>query len=436
VGHVVAVAHVGEPQPVEASEPLAKSHQVGQGLAGMVLAREHVHNRYGGVRRELLQRLVGAGPHADSVHVARQHQGGVPRRLSPRELELVLPEHHGMASELVHGDLEGDPSPGRGPLEEKRHALPVERAGGGAVPLQLEGTLHEAADLLARKLLSGKEMPDHRGIVVRVLSWNLFHGRDFPPDPSLHSWRSRLLRTEERDATHVQVNRSLRREYGDWLAARSWEIALLQEAPPRWHSDLCERCHADGALALTSRNSLPRVRAAVADWNPDLVASGEGGSNQVLARHPARILDSRCLTLARFPERRRMLWTRLDIPGGVGLCAATLHATSHDRSASARELSQAASWATHWSGDAPLVLGGDFNLKPRERPEVFAALEHRFGLAPPTGAESIDHVLARGLEVVEAPRPLPTEEREIQRGDGLRIRLSDHPPVVASFGMK
>jgi endonuclease/exonuclease/phosphatase family metal-dependent hydrolase len=232
------------------------------------------------------------------------------------------------------------------------------------------------------------------------------------------------------------VNRSLRKEFGDWLAGRSWEIALLQEAPPRWHSDLCERCEAEGSLTLTSRNSLSRLRAAVAEWNPDLIASGEGGSNQLLVRRPARIVESRCLTLARFPERRRMLWTRLEVPGGPGLCAATLHATSNDRSASAREVSQAASWATQWAGDLPLVLGGDFNLRPRERPEAFAALRHLFGLAPATGAESLDHVLARGLEVVDAPRPLPPEEREIRDRDGLRIRLSDHPPVVASFGMK
>ena len=28
---------------------------------------------------------------------------------------------------------------------------------------------------------------------MRVLSWNLYHGRDFPPDPALFTLRSRLL---------------------------------------------------------------------------------------------------------------------------------------------------------------------------------------------------------------------------------------------------
>jgi endonuclease/exonuclease/phosphatase family metal-dependent hydrolase len=279
-------------------------------------------------------------------------------------------------------------------------------------------------------------MPDHRGIVVGVLSWNLFHGRDYPPDPALRSWRSRLLGISERDSTHIQVNRPLRREFMNWLAARQWDIALLQEAPPRWHRGLLERCDADGRIALTSRNFLPGLRGALAEWNPDLIASNEGGSNQLLMRRPARVAEARCLTLARRPERRRMLWSRIEVPGGRSLCVATLHATADDRDVSARELSHAAAWAVDWAEQTPLILGGDFNLRPRERPAAFASLAERFGLVKPTSPDAIDHVLARGLELVEPPRALPPEEREVPGPHGLRIRLSDHAPVVASFGMK
>ena len=279
-------------------------------------------------------------------------------------------------------------------------------------------------------------MPDHQGIVVGVLSWNLFHVRDYPPDRALRSWRSRLLRISERNSTHVQVNRSLRREFVDWLAGRGWEIALLQEAPPRWHRELIERCQADGRIALTSRMSLSSLRGAFAEWNPDLIASNEGGSNQLLVRRPAWVTEARRLTLARLPERRRMLWTRLEVPGGRSLCVATLHATSNDRDVSARELSHAAAWAVDWAGETPLILGGDFNLRPRERPAAFASLADRFGLVGPTSPGAIDHVLARGLRVVGRPRALPPEEREVPGPGNLRIRLSDHAPVVASFGMR
>ncbi len=65
---------------------------------------------------------------------------------------------------------------------------------------------------------------------------------------------------------------------------------------------------------LTSRNWCPPLQARLADWNPDLIASSDGGSNQILVRAPGRILEHRRLTLARLPERRRMQWARLELP--------------------------------------------------------------------------------------------------------------------------
>jgi hypothetical protein len=51
---------------------------------------------------------------------------------------------------------------------------------------------------------------DRRLDELAVLSWNIHHGRDAPPDPELHTLRSRLLRTTEQNGSHIQVNRSLR----------------------------------------------------------------------------------------------------------------------------------------------------------------------------------------------------------------------------------
>jgi endonuclease/exonuclease/phosphatase family metal-dependent hydrolase len=232
------------------------------------------------------------------------------------------------------------------------------------------------------------------------------------------------------------VNRPLLDEFADWLAARPWELAFLQEAPPRWLPDLGERCSASGALALTSRNTLGRLRAMIAEWSPDLIASNEGGSNQILVRSPGHIVEARRFTIARRPERRRMLWVRVESSSGRSLCAATLHTTAHDRAAAAMEIEHAAGCAVEWSQDLPLVFGGDLNLMPRQRPDVFEALAERYGLSRPTERGAIDHLLARGLEPVEPPRRLPPEEREVAGPDGLRVRLSDHAPVVAAFGMK
>jgi endonuclease/exonuclease/phosphatase family metal-dependent hydrolase len=268
---------------------------------------------------------------------------------------------------------------------------------------------------------------------MRVLSWNLYHGRYFPPDPALFTLRSRLLRRTERNATHVQVNRPLLDEFARVLDGLEWDVALLQEAPPRWFGELRRRTGAEGARTLTSRNVLPALQGLLADLNPDLIASWEGGSNQVLVRPPARVAAHRELTIARKPERRRMHWARLELPGEATLCVANLHATAGRPAQASPEVVAAAEAAVEWSGEAALVFGGDLNLRPAGEPGTFELLEERFGLREPTAPDAIDHVLARGLEIAEPPRPLAPERRELKEPDGRRLRLSDHRLIVARF---
>jgi endonuclease/exonuclease/phosphatase (EEP) superfamily protein YafD len=130
-----------------------------------------------------------------------------------------------------------------------------------------------------------------------------------------------------------------------------------------------------------------------------------------------------------------MLFARLELAPGRLLCVANLHASAGDPAAAERDVLEAAGEATRWAGADPLIFGGDLNLRPAERPAAFQALEERYGLAPPTGPRSLDHLLARGLELVEAPAALVPEERELKVDEG-RIRLSDHAPVAAAFGMR
>jgi endonuclease/exonuclease/phosphatase family metal-dependent hydrolase len=272
-------------------------------------------------------------------------------------------------------------------------------------------------------------------IVVGVLSWNLFHGRDAPPDPSLHTWRSRLFRKTESNATHAQVNRSLLAEFGEVLSREAWDIALLQEAPPRWAGALGRRTGAEIARVPTSRNFGAPLRAFLADRNPDLTASNEGGSNQLLVRAPWRIRETRTATLARWPERRALHWCRLEGPDGAAISVANLHA-SRQSERTAREVERAAALAVEWAADEPLVFGGDLNLRQALYPRAFETLMTRFGLGEPTAPDAVDHLLARGLETVEPPRQLEPERREVPGPRGLRIRLSDHAPVAATFGVR
>jgi endonuclease/exonuclease/phosphatase family metal-dependent hydrolase len=276
-------------------------------------------------------------------------------------------------------------------------------------------------------------MARHRGIVVRALSWNLFHGRDFPPDEALFTTRARLFGIAERNATHVQLNRPLLAEFARVIAALDWDVGLLQEVPPRWLRPLCRATSASGASALTSRNELAAVRSALAWLNPDLIASNEGGSNQILVRPPWRIERVRRHTLTGEPERRTMLWALLRGPGGRELAVANLHATTGHGEDARREVVAAAELAAEWAGDAPLVFGGDLNLRPARAPEVFGELADRLGLSAATAPDAIDHLLARGVNVVEPPRALPSEARELTRSAGLALRLSDHAPVLFAF---
>jgi endonuclease/exonuclease/phosphatase family metal-dependent hydrolase len=279
-------------------------------------------------------------------------------------------------------------------------------------------------------------MTRHPRILVRVVTWNLFHGRDSPPNPALFTWRSKLRRVTERDDTHVQVNRGLRKEFAQVLDSFEWDLALLQEAPPRWREALASDVRAESAMTLTSRNAVPPLQALLADLNPDVVGSWDGGSNQLLVRSPWRIEEVREHTLTRRPERRRMLWVRVVGPEGAQLAVANLHGSVDTVRAREDEVVRAAEQAVQWAGALPLVFGGDLNLRPSREPAAFEQLERRFDLKPPTGPTAIDHMLARGLDVVEAPRPAPAEARELDAGDGRAIRLSDHAYVTAAFGMR
>jgi endonuclease/exonuclease/phosphatase family metal-dependent hydrolase len=268
---------------------------------------------------------------------------------------------------------------------------------------------------------------------LTVLCWNLFHGRDFPPDPGLRSWRSRLLRIDEANATHVQVNRDLTAEFATLLASAAWDVAMLQECPPRFAAPLARAAGAEYHRVFTSRNELGFWRAALARQNPDLMASGEGGSNTTLVRVPGKlggIAERREMAIHEGePERRSMAFTRT----ASGLCVANLHATNDQPRLAIEDVLRAARAASVWAGDGPLIFGGDLNLRPGEDPEVFERLAREFGLASPTtGPKAIDHVLVRGLEVVTAPAQWPPEKRELPL-DGKALRLSDHAPLEARF---
>ncbi|MEO7197839.1 MAG: endonuclease/exonuclease/phosphatase family protein [Solirubrobacterales bacterium] len=274
---------------------------------------------------------------------------------------------------------------------------------------------------------------------LRTLTWNLFHGRDAPPEKQLLTWRSRLLRSTLRSEAHAQVNRDLYDSFASTLGDADWDLALLQECPPRWAERLAVECRAEPHLVLTSRNlpHLGRLQAIAAALNPDLIASWEGGCNLTLVRgrvdRPS-ITERRELEITDRPERRAMAFSRL----ATGVCVANVHASAPHELAE-RDVQLAAGVAHEWAAGAPLLFGGDLNIRPSRSRFVFNALARDHGLAAPTNEDAIDHLLVRGLEVVTAPSQWAPQRRDVPdptaTGDeeALPVRLSDHAPVEALF---
>lgn len=216
---------------------------------------------------------------------------------------------------------------------------------------------------------------------MRVLSWNLFHGRSVPP-----------------------AGRDLQAEFAGALAAWNWDVALLQEMPPWWGPALARACDAHVRTALTSRNALLVLRRPLAQRWPDLIKSNGGGANAILVRGMA-IREQRRVVLRRWPERRVCHAVALE----HGPWCANLHAQVHCADRAHADIVRAAAATLAWSGGGPAVLGGDFNVRSPRAPG-FEWL----------GGDGVDHILGhelRGAGETELP------------GCGT---LSDHAPIIVT----
>jgi endonuclease/exonuclease/phosphatase family metal-dependent hydrolase len=214
---------------------------------------------------------------------------------------------------------------------------------------------------------------------LRVLTWNLWHGR-----------------------SQAGSGRDLVGRFASALAGWPWDVALLQEIPPWWPDQLGQRLQASSRSVLTSRNSLLFLRRALAVRWPDAIKSNGGGSNAILVRNVGRpsgleaIDEHRVRRLSLLPERRWLHAVRL---GSVWV--GNLHTE-----ASADQGELAASVLLDWAGGLPAVLGGDFNRRSFSLPGYSWI-----------GGSGVDHVFASGPEAAAV--------EVLERGP-----LSDHAPVL------
>ena len=264
---------------------------------------------------------------------------------------------------------------------------------------------------------------------LHAITWNVFHGRDWPPEPGIEARRGRLSGKPIRGNEYANVNRNLFDEFAGLLCPVDWDVALLQEVPPRWAGGLERECKADSHRALTSRNWLLPITRRIGRWRPDLLGSSAGGANVTLIRPGAgEIAERTRVTIVRRPERRVMALTRLE----SGIVIANLHVSTGWTNAE-RDVLTAAERASEFARTDPLIFGGDFNVRPRDT-KIYDELAKRFGLAPSTAPPRLSHLLVRGLEVVKHPAAWLPEARDVIDEDtGLKIRLADHNPVEAVF---
>jgi endonuclease/exonuclease/phosphatase family metal-dependent hydrolase len=220
---------------------------------------------------------------------------------------------------------------------------------------------------------------------MRVLTWNLYHGRSRPA-----------------------AGRGLLAEFAAALAGWAWDVALLQEVPPWWPPALAAAAGAQERTQLTSRNLGLPLRRALAARNPELLKANGGGANAILVR--GAIAEHRAQRLAWWPERRWAHGVRLE----NGTWAVNLHATTRNEPRAQVECAVAAAVARDWAGDAPLVFGGDLNI--HRAPELP-------GLAHVAG-NHVDHLYVAGL-AASGPGEV------LGRGP-----LSDHPPVAVSLAVR
>ena len=213
---------------------------------------------------------------------------------------------------------------------------------------------------------------------MRVLTWNLFHGRAVPP-----------------------AGHDLFDEFAAALAGWEWDVALLQEVPPWWPPALAARLGVDQRFVLTSRNALLPVRRAIAARWPDVIKSNGGGANAILVRGDA-VIEHRWRRLCIWPERR---WVH-----AVRLHAADIWIANLHGGGPLRDAQRAAGAALRWAGADPVVLGGDFNIRGLSLDGWHYA-----------GGHGVDLVFARGFH------PGATQVLDHEP-------LSDHAPVLQALG--
>jgi endonuclease/exonuclease/phosphatase family metal-dependent hydrolase len=244
-------------------------------------------------------------------------------------------------------------------------------------------------------------------VPLLVRSWNIFHGRTYPP--------GRRAYLEEAIAL-------VSRDHPD--------VICLQELP-LWSLSQLDRWSGMAVFSARTRHRLGRFGRRPTDVHHGYIRSLlTGQANAILVakklsalEHGRRVLSGR---LIEWPNERRVSHgVRIRDVNGGELAIVNLHLshTGQGRPTQA-ELRTTVAFAGELARTGePIVLAGDFNLTSASQ-----GLQELVGVGYSPPGSGIDHIMVRGAP--STPLEVwPVERRTI---DG-RV-LSDHPPVELYVG--
>lgn len=249
-----------------------------------------------------------------------------------------------------------------------------------------------------------------------VRTWNLFHGNSAPPQRD--AFLDEMIRLATADGPDVLCVQ----EVPGWALPR-FTIGDIASRPPL------------GTVAGRAITSLNHgvIRSAFAGQGNaiDVLPSLRVLDHHVFVLNPRRFraqVDVDARTRLHWGKERRIVQAVRLSNGKRTFVVANAHCTGTWPVVAQAELLRAAWFADSVARpDEPLILAGDFNLRPdAEALQSLTGPEWGFSAAGP----GIDHVLVRGAAVSE-PRIWPVDRR--RRADG--TVLSDHPPVEVEIDL-
>jgi endonuclease/exonuclease/phosphatase family metal-dependent hydrolase len=259
-------------------------------------------------------------------------------------------------------------------------------------------------------------------VALLVRSWNIFHGNTQPP--GRRAYVEEMIRLASADRPDVlclqEVPAWALKRVAAWSGMSAWTCVTmpavlgteLGRRLTALHPGLLRSAFDGQANAILLAERLEVTGKHTFTLNPPRLVWREG-------RELALRLRTR---VAWAGERRLCQALRVRIPDERALVLANLHATSSpsDHRLADREVLRAADLVTSFAKpEEPVVLAGDFNLRPGSS-DALDALAGRGFSAPGPG---IDHVLVSGASA--GPVTVwPDERRRLGS-----VLLSDHSPV-------